>query len=267
MQHCSSWFRSTSLTSQRSRYELKIAVALTVVIPMLSLALVGLSLFATVAGYSMSMLTQAGVMVTGLFSGFLGYSILHRYPVNIERLRDYLAQMAAEELPDQATLVLGEQDIVDIESYLNAIIRGLQDKITKLDEQLMLSRQMVRTIQKQSDEIVAAEQQRVIIESLGAACHHLGQPATVLSLYLSRVRDLSPQVLEQEEFDACSRAVDDISGILKKLKHVSEYRTTPYVSFADALDLKFVNDARILDIDQDESRKPNAESRKLKAES
>ncbi len=250
MQHRSSWFGSTSLTSQRSRYQIKIAVALTVIIPMLSFTLVALSLFTTIVTYSV--VTQTAVMATGLLSGILGYSILRRYPANIERLRDYLAQMAAEDLPEQATLVLHEQDMVDIEKSLNTIIHGLQDKISRLDEQLELSRQMVKTIQNQSDEIVAAEQQRVMIESLGAACHHLGQPATILSLYLSRVRDLRPEVLEQEEFEACSRAVDDISDILKKLKRVSEYRTMPYVSFVETLDHKLINDSRILDINQDE---------------
>ncbi len=40
---------------------------------------------------------------------------------------------------------------------------------------------MKRTIEAQREEILAAERQRVMIQSLGAACHHLGQPATVVS--------------------------------------------------------------------------------------
>jgi phosphoglycerate-specific signal transduction histidine kinase len=250
MQHRSSWFRSSSITSQRSRYQLKIAIALTVVIPMLSFCYLALSMFTSMVTSPVA--TQVGVMVAGMTSGILGYTILRHYPANIERLRDYLERMAAEDLPEQATLVLGEQDMAEIEGHLNTVIRGLQDKITRLDEQLTLSRQMVRTIQNQSDEIVAAEQHRVMIESLGAACHHLGQPATILSLYLSRVRDLRPEVLNHEEFEACSRAVEEIGDILKKLKHVGEYRTRPYTTFMNELDPKLVGRSRILDIDQDE---------------
>lgn len=250
MPHWSSWFLSTSLTSQRSRYQLKIAVALTVVIPLLAFCFVGLSMFTPVVAYSVT--TTMGVMAAGMASGILGYSILRRYPANIERLHDYLERMASDDLPEHAALVLGAQDMEDIEGYLNTIIRGLQDKITQRDEQLGLSREMIRTIQDQSDEIIAAEQQRVMIESLGAACHHLGQPATVLSLYLSRVRDLRPEVLKQEEFEACSRAVDEISDILKKLKRVSEYRTRPYATFEDRLNKDLVNKPQILDINQGE---------------
>ena len=250
MQHALPWFRSASLTSQRSRYHLKIAIALTVVIPMLSFCLLALSMFTTVVTYSAA--TQVAVMVSGMASGLLGYSILRRYPANIERLRDYLERMAADDLPEQATLVLGEQDMSDIEVHLNTIIRGLHDKINKLDEQLTLSRQMIRTIKNQSDEIVAAEQHRVMIESLGAACHHLGQPATVLSLYLSRMRDLRPELLNHEEFESCARAVEEISEILKKLKRVGEYRTRPYTTFMNELDPKLFGQSRILDIDQDE---------------
>jgi len=251
MPHRSSWFGSSSITSQRSRYQLKLAVALTVVIPLLSFSFVGLSMFTSIIAYSMT--TTLGVMAAGMASGILGYSILRRYPANIERLHDYLERMASEDLPEHASLVLGAQDMSEIEEYLNTIIHGLQDKITRLDEQLALSRKMVHTIQDQSEEIVAAEQQRVMIESLGAACHHLGQPATILSLYLSRMRDLQPELLKQEEFEACSRAVDDISDILKKLKRVSEYRTVPYTSFADVLKTDLANKPQILDIDQDEN--------------
>jgi DNA repair exonuclease SbcCD ATPase subunit len=148
--------------------------------------------------------------------------------------------------------VLGEQDMSDIEQSLNDVIRGLQTKIQQLDEQLTLSRQMLETIEKQSDEIVEAERQRVMIESLGAACHHLGQPATILSLYLSRVRDLRPEVLNNDEFKACDDAVQDISEILKKLMRVSEYRTMPYSTFKDTLDPGVVKRTRILDIAQGE---------------
>jgi phosphoglycerate-specific signal transduction histidine kinase len=256
MQHEGRWLERASLTSQRSRYQLQVAVALVVVIPMLAFCLIGLSLFTTIVSYSP--ITQAGVMLFGVVSGLMGYSILRRYPANIERLRDYLQRIAVDDLPDEATLLLGEQDMSDIEQALNDVIQGLQGKIKRLDEQLAISRQMLITIEKQSEEIIEAEQQRVMIESLGAACHHLGQPATVLSLYLSRLRDLKPEVLNNEDFEKCSEAVNQISDILKRLMHVSEYRTIPYATYKSNLDKDVIERSRIVDIDnKDGSSSPD----------
>ncbi len=256
MQHEGRWLERASLTSQRSRYQLQVAVALVVVIPMLAFCLIGLSLFTTIVSYSP--ITQAGVMLFGVVSGLMGYSILRRYPANIERLRDYLQRIAVDDLPDEATLLLGEQDMSDIEQALNDVIQGLQGKIKRLDEQLAISRQMLITIEKQSEEIIEAEQQRVMIESLGAACHHLGQPATVLSLYLSRLRDLKPEVLNNEYFEKCSEAVNQISDILKRLMHVSEYRTIPYATYKSNLDKDVIERSRIVDIDnKDGSSSPD----------
>jgi hypothetical protein len=240
--------RFGALNSLRSRYHLKVAIALVVVIPMLSFCLIAISLFSPTASYSL--VTQVGVTVMGLVCGLSGYGMLKQYPANLERLRGYLERIAHEDIPDHATLLHAEQDISDIERYLNVVISGLHDKIFQLDKQLGLSRQMVSTIEKQSDEIVAAEQQRVMIESLGAACHHLGQPAMVLSLYLSRVQDLRPEVLNQDDFVACAKAVEDIGTILKKLTRVSEYRSVPYITFADGL--KGATETTIVDIEPGE---------------
>lgn len=243
----SKWTKWGSLTSQRSRYQLKVAVALITVIPLLSLCLLGLSLLTSAVNYSP--MAQGVILVVGLFCGLAGYSILRQYPANIERMRDYLGRIASDDLPEQALFVRGEQDICDIERYLNVVIQGLHDKIKRMDEELARSRTLLDAIQKQSNEIVAAEQQRVMIESLGAACHHLGQPATILTLYLSRLRDLKPEVLDQEEFLACSGAVDSIAEILKKLKHVSEYRTRPYVTFAEGVTSQLRPGSQIVDIE------------------
>ena len=112
---------------------------------------------------------------------------------------------------------------------------------------------MLRTIEKQSSEIIAAERQRVMLESLGAACHHIGQPMTVLSLYLTRMRDTQAAGEKRNELDACLDAVETITVILRKLKRVSEYRTVPYVTFhhdgEQGSDIK----TAILNIDEDEA--------------
>ncbi|MBT3193767.1 MAG: hypothetical protein HN341_14565 [Verrucomicrobia bacterium] len=241
------WFKWASLASQRSRYHLKIAVALIAVIPLLSFCLLGLSLLTSMVNYSP--MAHIAIAVTGLICGISGYSMLRQYPANIERMRHYLSRIASDDLPDEASLVHGEQDSSDIEHYLNVVIRGLHDKITRLDRELARSQDLLLTVESQSEEIVAAERQRVMIESLGAACHHLGQPATVLSIYLSRLQEMRPEVLGQDEFQACSSAVDSISEILKKLKRVSEYRTLPYITHTEGQGDAARLDAQIVDIE------------------
>jgi hypothetical protein len=91
-----------------------------------------------------------------------------------------------------------------------------------------------------------AERTRVMLESLGAACHHLGQPATLLLLNLGIVHDrmktddaqLSQLVKESLE------AVENLSETLHKLNAVNEYKTTQYLAHPEGKD----KDHRILDI-------------------
>ncbi len=75
------------------------------------------------------------------------------------------------------------------------------------------------------------ERRRVMLESLGAACHHLGQPATMLlgNLELLKERlpdtDADTQKLVQGSLDAMER----LSAVLRRLTAVNEYRTTRYI--------------------------------------
>ena len=93
-----------------------------------------------------------------------------------------------------------------------------------------------------------AEKQRVMLESLGAACHHLGQPATVLNANLSIIKgriESSDQLVNDlvtSSIEACERMAD----ILYQLNTVNEYRTTNYLGDSGADD---EGADRILDID------------------
>ncbi len=93
-----------------------------------------------------------------------------------------------------------------------------------------------------------AEKQRVMLESLGAACHHLGQPATVLTANLSIIKgriDTSDQLvidLVGSSIESCERLAD----ILHQLNTVNEYRTTSYLGDTGGED---DGSDRILDID------------------
>lgn len=77
-----------------------------------------------------------------------------------------------------------------------------------------------------------SEQQRVMLESLGAACHHLGQPATILLANLSFMRmhlkDADQAV--KEVVEGSIEAMDRLGKILHRLNAVNEYKTTEYLS-------------------------------------
>jgi len=240
--------KGMSIRSQRSRAYMAAARALTTVIPMLCFYLIMLSLFTDLLPDST--LLRTGVGLSGIMAGAAGYVMLRVYPANLERVRDYLARIATEDLPETAELLPVEQDFSDIEFYLNAVIGRMQQRIVQLDEELAHSQRLLKTIDQQSVELIAAERHRVMIESLGAACHHIGQPATVLLLYLTRLRDQLGDAIKPSELDACLKAVENISVILKKLMHVSEYRTVPYVTLHSHAGLTEDEQIKILDIEQ-----------------
>ena len=76
-----------------------------------------------------------------------------------------------------------------------------------------------------------AERQRIMMESIGAACHHLGQPATVLLASLEllmRKRDTDSS-LNEELLKSSVEAAESLRTMLHQLNDIAEYRTTPYI--------------------------------------
>ena len=75
------------------------------------------------------------------------------------------------------------------------------------------------------------EKHRVMLESLGAACHHLGQPATVLLANLGIIQKKlnSGDEVVPKLVDSSIEAVKTLGKILRKLNAVNEYKTTHYL--------------------------------------
>ncbi|MCX7009478.1 MAG: hypothetical protein NTY53_19915, partial [Kiritimatiellaeota bacterium] len=77
-----------------------------------------------------------------------------------------------------------------------------------------------------------ADHQRVMIESFGTACHHLGQPATVLLANLDMINkdaEHLPEATRKQLADAIAAAAT-IRDLLQKLNTTALYRPTPYRS-------------------------------------
>lgn len=92
-----------------------------------------------------------------------------------------------------------------------------------------------------------AERRRVMLESLGAACHHLGQPATVLlaNLGIIQKRLDGADDLVKELVKTSIEAAESLGAILHKLNTVNEYKTTQYLERREGTDTE---ENRILDI-------------------
>ncbi len=83
-----------------------------------------------------------------------------------------------------------------------------------------------------------AERHRVMLESLGAACHHLGQPATVLLANLGIIQkkwNIDDEKIK-ELIQNTIEAAETLGQILHKLNTVNEYRTTKYLDRPDGAD-------------------------------
>ena len=94
-----------------------------------------------------------------------------------------------------------------------------------------------------------AERQRVMVESLGAACHHLGQPATVLLASLELMTRVPNQdrAVTEELLASSMEAAESLREMLHELNDMteSEYRTTTYMDGGSG---SGANGQRILDV-------------------
>ena len=221
------WKHQWSLESRGTRRQIGVAAALMVVLP--NMVICHLLLFSPDGAYS--------PLAKGLIGGWVclaalgGYLLLNRTPRKVSRLRQSLQQIAQGELPANITLPETDDDIRDVERFLHIILTELRHKVELLETQLRLTREMKAVLESQQQELLEAERHRVMINSLGAACHHIGQPATLLRAHLHFLKNQTTTSRELQEIAQCESAVDAIAGILDKLRSVSEYRTVPYRTF------------------------------------
>ncbi|MEI6970828.1 MAG: hypothetical protein WCL44_04860 [bacterium] len=120
------------------------------------------------------------------------------------------------ELPGRVELPTGGSDLAELETCFNRIIEQMKMRIATIESQQMA--------------IVEAEQQKVMIESLCTACHHFGQPATAVGLYLEL---LKKEKLSQEGTEClgkCMEAMDLMRDILGRLSRMSTYKSRSYLS-------------------------------------
>lgn len=223
------WIKKISLLSRGTRYQIVVATALVAVLPLLVVCFLILPTSPLYGTYSL--LVRIIIIVVILMLAASGYSILLQYPKNIMRLRLCLQKIAEGDLPENITLLHSEDDVIAIETDLNKVLMDLRQKVRLLQEQLQVTREMHNALESHQKALLEAERQRVMIQSLGAACHHIGQPATLLCAHFSLLKTQTLSAKEQAEVAECAQAVDLIIDVIERLRRVSEYRTVPYLTF------------------------------------
>lgn len=205
-----------SLASRGARYQFEIAVVLISIIPLLTLTYLFHQSRGGSALSAPAMFAVGAILVTIVV---LGYALLLKYPRTILRLRKDLKQIAKGEIPDTVVLAEAEDDITAIKDWLNLIIAQMKERI--------------RTIERQHQQLLRAERERVMTESLGAACHHLGQPATVIISCLELMKHRNVPVELQDLLDESIAQAQAMEKTFKRLLMIREYCTEPYISKTD----------------------------------
>ena len=169
-------------------------------------------------------------------------------------LRDLLAdKQAADEMVravlDQGTTWIGELQATRVDETQFDVQIGMSCNRNADGKTVGLILSVVDITDRRQAEHAQreAERRRVMLESLGAACYHLGQPATVLlaNLGVIQKRMGSADDVVKEVVKTSIEAAESIGAILHRLNTVNEYKTTEYLEKA-AADSSGEN--RILDI-------------------
>jgi len=127
-------------------------------------------------------------------------------------------------------MVTGEGDE---QTAVAALHKGAMDYLVKGNfTKEGLERAIINAIDKvkMRQALGDAERQRVMLESLGAACHHLGQPATVIRTYLELMQHCEQSEEMQHMVTSCLESADAIADVLHRLQRLSQYRTVPYLT-------------------------------------
>lgn len=218
------------LTAHDALHQSVIGIVLMSILPLL--AVMYLSAMIWIQPERMTTSSRVFIAVSTTILAVAGFLILMKFPKNIIKLRQHIADVAAGTLPERISLLNthSSDDLKFIENGLNMIVREMREQVEQAERQQRVEHELRETIQKQHECIVHAEQHRAMVQSLGAACHHIGQPVTVMEmrLHLMKMVDDVPSE-ELVQIDECEKAIQQIREILGKLMAVSEFRTEPYI--------------------------------------
>jgi len=118
----------------------------------------------------------------------------------------------------------------------NVHVQTLERVLLNVTERLELH----ETVRNQEERLIQAERQRVMIESIGAACHHFSQPVTSLLGRLEILIARKPPLDEQDMklLEQCVESTRKMEDLLRRFQKVTEYRTVPYTDKVKIVDIE-----------------------------
>jgi CheY-like chemotaxis protein len=150
--------------------------------------------------------------------------------------------------PDAAVLIITARGSEEI--AVEAMKAGAMDYVVKgslnreaLERSLLtiLERKRLRsTIRQQQERLLEAERQRVMLEAVGATCHHFSQPVTSLLGRLEMMLRYEEAPLSEKQRSAleeCLLSATRIGDLLGQFQKIQEYRTKPYTQDTAILDI------------------------------
>lgn len=130
---------------------------------------------------------------------------------------------------------------VDSEDVIDGLTIGANDYVAKpITFPVLEARIRTQLAVKHSIEnLLDAERQRVMIESLGAVCHHLSQPMTSIMGNLGLLGEslASEDVVTRGKVKDILEWTEEVQSLLHQLQVLREYRSTPYLSDSEILDI------------------------------
>lgn len=158
-----------------------------------------------------------------------------------------ILRRAIELDPDQAVVLITARG--NEELAVEAMKKGATDYLVKgrlsregLERVIhrVIERNRLRhLVRRQQSQLMDAERVRVMMESIGATCHHFSQPVTSLMGRLEILLATNPQLSEKQlnllkDCLVCTRRMSDL---LAQFQRVRSYRTVPYTEHAEILDI------------------------------
>lgn len=166
----------------------------------------------------------------GLAKGNLGSRAVVKSKDEIGELAESFNKMAGDLQLSINAREVAQQELQKAHDFLEIRVQERTAELAKSNEQLKIEFSQRLSAEERLRE---SERRRVMLESLGAATHHLSQPATVLLGHLSMLRRdpaLGKSEQAEKHLGVCIEMATKVSDVLHKLHHIDEYKTTDYLT-------------------------------------
>jgi len=155
---------------------------------------------------------------------------------------------AVENDPDNAVIMVtarGNEEVA-VEAMksgaVDYLVKGSlsRENLDRAIQSVLQRQELRRTVRRQREELVHAERQRGMLETLGSTCHHFSQPLTSLMGRLDLLLEDDGALTEKQRafLAECLECTERMAELLKQFHDVREYRTQPYIEGTDILDIE-----------------------------